>query len=136
MHEIVDNSEVKTKLFSLEDGRHNPAIFTFFSLQHFLTGYIGFVILNKMKLSHAKSTVVLFIVHTLYELKDCYVSYYEKDMSYWGDNSIINSVGDTILFAIGMYAAILVGKNAEYYIFTQILIVITIGFYMTNLKLG
>ena len=65
--------------------------------------------MNNFNIDKIILTSVLFIIHTLYEIKDYYMNYIYKgpENKFWSkDNSLYNSIGDTIIFILGMLFAI------------------------------
>lgn len=85
--------------FSTFDFTFQPAIFTPWSLVHFITG----VAFKSLSISSENAR----LIHTLYELKDLYISYYKKQnlnpiLNETGiQNSFLNSIGDQISFELG-----------------------------------
>lgn len=115
------------KILGWDDSINNAVLFTPWSLIHFLFGYIGMAYINYFKVDKNFGMFVLFILHTLYEIKDWYFSYVYKGpqfpLSKWSsDNSIYNCFGDTLVFILGMAFAV----NSNYS--TTKLIIITILF--------
>ena len=110
--------------------------FSFWSLTHILFGSLFFIILYKyFKMDPITISILLIIIHTIYEFKDYYIQYVIYDNNYdkikaghnslysnnkilrylnkigiglsfhLPPNSFINSIGDTIFFIIGIIIA-------------------------------
>lgn len=105
------------KVFSLKDTVENPALFSPWSFQHFIVGFAAYVIIKAVapELSLTAIVIIGFIVHTVYELKDilCYDKELFRKIFRSGplknrpdlNNSIANSVGDTIMAFFGCVLA-------------------------------
>ncbi len=102
------------KILSLninEDSKKTPVLFDHYSISHFLFGYVGILTLNYFKINQVYSVLLLFIIHTVYEIKDYYYSYIYKGKPNFftkksGGNSISNCIGDSIVFILGVILAI------------------------------
>lgn len=92
--------------FSLHDTRNKVGIITPWSLIHFLSGLNGYILLNRLNIDPFYNYIILLYIHSLYEIKDYVLSYYVKSHDAWGNNSLINGITDTILFLLGIIAAI------------------------------
>lgn len=100
------------KVFFPKDSTENPTLFTPWSLMHFLSGaYIYMYLALYHKYTLMQKLYILLIVHTIYELKDLYVTYFAHvkpgDVSLGGlvaNSSLYNSIGDTISSVVGFYA--------------------------------
>ena len=79
----------------LSDTTASNKFITPWSFIHFMTGIVMYRIKPDIYTGLA--------IHTIYELKDIYMGFKVKDSSLdeWGNNSIINSVGDTLCFVLG-----------------------------------
>ena len=67
------------------------------------------------------TVVIVFILHTIYEIFDYYFSYINKTIVKrfsWKNNSLYNSIGDTICCIIGICVALWI---CNYYKFFDIL---------------
>lgn len=86
------------------------------TINHFFTGLGSYFIFHKLcKISISKSFILYIILHTLYELKDIYYTYFKfytirpikssgfGDLGYHSDNSWYNSIGDTLFAILGFY---------------------------------
>ena len=92
------------KWFGIRDRIRDPRLITPFSFVHFLSG-IWLTSLFRTIFPRMKDVFwVTLAIHTLYELKDIYVSYVIKYVSDKTDNSFYNSIGDTIAFILGYVA--------------------------------
>tara|TARA_Y100001970_G_scaffold293073_2_gene437579 strand:- start:6220 stop:6621 length:402 start_codon:yes stop_codon:yes gene_type:complete len=94
-----------------DDSKNKAVLFTPWSLIHFLFGYIGMAYVNYFNINKDTGMFTLFIIHTLYEVKDYFFSHVYKGpqfpLSKWSsDNSIYNCFGDSIVFILGMVFAI------------------------------
>ena len=93
-------------LLGLQDKPNYEVLITPASASHFLCGYLGIVCCNYIGVSYRYSLVLLLFLHTIYEIKDYYYTYIHKGKeSYWANNSFYNSLGDTVVFIIGMLLA-------------------------------
>ncbi len=120
-------------LYNNSDTINKKALFTYWSLLHFIYGGLMYLFLKyslKIK-SVYNSFIIMIIIHTIYEMKD--LKYYlEKNvkLNWTNNNSIINSIGDTISSIIGFYFIIYFETkyNIKYFIFISIIIFIYIIF--------
>lgn len=107
------------------DNKKEPALFTPFSIIHILFSILltyFFVFCFGFNSKYIIITVVIvFILHTIYETIDYYNTYinvsFIKRFS-WKNNSLFNSIGDTICCIIGIYIALWI---CNYYKFFDIL---------------
>jgi hypothetical protein len=89
----------KMQIFSFFDFTLKPALFTPWSLAHFITG----IAFKSMDVSSRNA----FLIHLIYELKDLYISYVkQKNLNpnlpnSTIQNSFLNSIVDQISFEIG-----------------------------------
>jgi hypothetical protein len=72
------------------------------------------------------SILFLVLIHTIYELKDLYFSYLYKGaktkISEWSkNNSLFNSIGDTLFFILGIFIGINLKPNMK-----QLIVIILI----------
>ena len=118
---------ISYKFIYLEDSVHsNNSFITPWSFIHFLSGGSIYKFIHFINTKfHLKINEFQFmiIIHTIYEIKDFYKTYFLKDRSYWGDNTFFNSVGDTICAIVGYYFF----KNCKELNFVVIIIVIQDG---------
>ena len=130
---------MKIKLFSNTDTVKSNSFITPWSYIHLLTGCIIYLYLKYIfkKISIINSFIIMIIIHTIYEIFD--LMYYfriKKETNYWSDNSLINSVGDTIFAIIGFLIAIEIKEiNIHGLIFLTFVYLITIYFFSKK-KLG
>lgn len=110
----------KVKLFFPKDSSTNPALFSPWSLMHFLSGFYMYAVvaLYINNTSTINNFYIMMIVHTIYELKDLYITYFAlvkpNDVSLGGlisNSSLYNSVGDTISAMLGWYFGYLLHKQ-------------------------
>lgn len=99
------------KILGWDDSINNAILFTPWSIIHFLIGYIGMAYVNYFDINKELGMFILFILHTIHELKDWYFSYLYKGsqnaFTKWSSgNSIYNCFGDTIVFTLGVALAI------------------------------
>lgn len=98
---------------SFEDSVYKQSFITPWSFIHLLSGLvIQRYFMKYSNYSRRKRYVITIILHTIYEMKDIYRSYLIQDAECedvndckWFDNSIFNSVGDTISSLVGQYIA-------------------------------
>lgn len=120
------------KILSLSDTRQNVGIITPWSLIHYLAGLNGYFLFNKLNVKDIHVYIILIILHTMYELKDYILSYYLNLNTEWGNNSVVNSVTDTIFFLLGIITA----KKIEYNDLIPITSFITFLYFIFNQKYG
>ncbi len=102
------------KIFSLSDTKDNISFTTPWSITHFMFGFFGYVFTdyyyNHWDQQHR--FVLMLFLHTIYELKDIYFSYLDgpKPSS---EDSLINSIGDTLLAIIGFYFGSIIVKKSN-----------------------
>ena len=114
-------------IFSNDDTVKKNSLLCPWSLVHFIYGSLMYLFLKyilKIK-SVYNSFVIMIIIHTIYEIKD--LKYYlEKNvkLNWANNNSIINSIADTILAILGFYFMIYYETkyNILYFIFISIII--------------
>lgn len=116
-HFYVSNSDTVT----------TPSLFTPWSFVHFICGcYLysfGEYFTNKVSYNF----LIGILIHTIYELNSIHILYSNNKISTWDNNSIQNSIGDTISFILGFFL-IHAGKlNTNYKHF--ILLIYYIVFY-------
>jgi hypothetical protein len=100
----------KINLIANHDTIDSPTIVTPWSISHFLSGWLAFLILKIFIPSETnlRLGILWFILHTIYEFKDYYVTYSMKIKKY---NSFINSVSDTIFAMLGFYVGVIIGYS-------------------------
>jgi len=93
------------RIISIEDDTINdPCLVTPFFIIHLLAG-IWLTSLLKTFFPSIKNVLIwVVLLHTVYEIKDFYVSYILKYNTIYTNNSWCNSIGDTIAVIIGYYA--------------------------------
>ncbi len=119
----------------LSDGRNNPSFITPWSFIHMFFGFTYYVVLSK-SMTYKNNFITMNIFHALYELKDIFCAYVLKINGIWYNNTIINSIGDTICAIIGWCIAyVIFGKSninnltKAFVIFTNITTVILFNLY-------
>jgi len=81
------------------------ALLTPWSFIHFLSGFMSYLYVKKYtNISEINIFLISIIIHTVYELKDVssHTLKLHTSKSIWYDNSVLNSVGDTIAFILGL----------------------------------
>lgn len=106
-----------------EDSPKTPLLFNISSFSHLVWGIFMAIFIKKFKLAKDNYTLMLlvFSLHTIYEIKDIYFSYInvpdKNSKYYWNaNNSFINSIGDTIFNLIGAYATTFLIKEYPQYL--------------------
>ena len=123
-------------LISFEDTISNQSFITPWSFIHLLSGLVmQRYFMEYSNYSRRKRYIITIVLHTIYELKDIYRSYIVKDTNCelnpdcrWFDNSILNSVGDTISCLIGQYIAEHYFKRVSLFKLVSILLVLVFVF--------
>ena len=111
-------------LVGLKDTLASNKFITPWSFIHFMSGVVMYRLNPNIYLG-------LFL-HTLYELKDIYMStrVKNKNIDGWGNDSILNSLGDTLFFWIGQIVSNKINLS------TQTLITFYISFFVMFLSNG
>jgi len=119
----------------LSDGLNKSSFITPWSFIHMFFGFTYYVVLSKY-MTYKNNFITLNIIHALYELKDIFFSYILKIKGKWYNNTIINSIGDTICAIIGWCIAyVIFGKyninnlTKAFVIFTNITTIILFNLY-------
>ena len=91
----------------LVDTIQKPSLITPWSFVHFLAGgliylYLKFFFKN---ISITTAFIVMIVIHTLYEIKDLFLYFKITKKTQWNDNSLTNSIGDTLCAIIGFFIA-------------------------------
>ena len=119
---LINKYILYMNLFVNMDTYKKPKFMDVYSYTHLILGFVAYFILHKMlKLTINKSFVIWMMLHFIYELKDYYHTYIKDykirpnrinkiNGSFHSDNSLYNSVGDTLVATIGFYTWILI-KN-------------------------
>ena len=96
-----------------------PLFITPWSYIHFIASSAFFLYFNMLFKNALIAGLVLFLVHTIYEFKDYYTTYMNKKIfrhegkdtyrySFFKDNTLENSIGDTIFSIFGMFFAYMI----------------------------
>lgn len=97
------------RVWAITEGKSKPALFTPWSLVHVGSGAALCAALANRSVRHP--FLWALAIHTIYEFKDFYISYVvvnddeedlEEDQD--GDNSLLNSLGDTVAMVLGYMA--------------------------------
>lgn len=132
------------KFVDTTDYIKTPALFTPFTIVHFYSGIIGFIVIKYLypKMSFFNIFWLFILLHTVYEVKDllCYnewicVNIFNSCSDL--DNSYINSIGDTIAAMLGLVIApSLVSKITDRYCANAILSFFFMWFIFASNKAG
>lgn len=92
------------------DNINEPVIITPWTINHYIIGLLLFFIFDLFVREELLNFIIINIIHLCYELKDYYYTYYKSYNSsfiyyFSSKNTLINSIGDTILFLLGIYTA-------------------------------
>ena len=85
------------------DSINNPSLTTPFIIIHIISGIWLTSLIKTYFPKYKNVLLIVLIIHTIYEIKDIYVSYYLKYNNVLTNNSWLNSIGDTIGAIIGYY---------------------------------
>jgi hypothetical protein len=100
---------------------------------HFFVGYSSYYFFQYINISPMVALITLFILHTIYEIRDLTKLYNKNDA--WSDNSLINSIGDTIFFILGMLLAMNTPINI-WYLTGSLFLTLLIYLFFINSSLG
>lgn len=126
-------------LLSASDTIDSNSFITPWTFIHFLTGYISAIgIMKCFNASFKKTLIILLILHTIYEIKDlkCYFSKKSNtkincDKLEWSNNSLYNSIFDTIFFIFGILLVLEINtENKCYLIILTILYFTILNFFL------
>ena len=101
-------------MFSKNDNIRKSSLFTPWSFIHFLSGIISYLYLKRFtSMSETCIFLILLLIHTLYEIKDLsrYTLKLHKSNSIWYNNTVVNSIGDTITFILGIVIGMIFKNN-------------------------
>jgi len=135
------------KLHDDNDTIKKPAIFTPASVLHFVVGIWLYSVCTYYKYTTVQTYFISIMLHTVYELQDlacnnkelCKYFFGISDIhsSYWKNNSLYNSLGDTFAFILGIvYGQLFFPKMTSEIVKNKKLIVILFMFTVMNFKLG
>jgi len=91
------------------DSTRHASFLTPWSLIHGASGILSRSILSNLKQNTCNLKTRLYLMHALYECKDLYYSYFkQKNLNPYLpkseiQNSLLNSIGDQLVFTIGVY---------------------------------
>jgi len=111
-------------LYGIDDCKSKPLCFDRYTVIHFgygmLLTYILLVYYQFNEAYYIRILCIVFIIHTLYEIKDYLKTYIypRKDLKSvsWDNNSLLNSVGDTIGFICGFLVMIFCSPKIQQYL--------------------
>ena len=113
------------KIFSNSDSIKNPAFITQWSIMHFSLGLVFYIYMFYFfGIKDINNFNISNLIHGIYEFNDLlqYLGWKKKRLWNWGNNSLINSIGDTLVFNIGW----LIGYYIKDNINCNIMYIITI----------
>ena len=121
------------------DTINKPSCITPWSFIHLYSGFIFYLTMKLLfpKLTFINILISWIIIHTLYEIKD--ILYYFKiklASDYWGNNSIMNSLFDTIFALIGLYIGYIINSKSILLYIISIIIYFLFLYYFTTFKFG
>ena len=113
-------------IIGMVDSKGTPKLLTPWSLMHFVTGILLYGLLDKFipgSNSEKYSVFISMFLHTLYEIKDYQYTYFNKPLpdpihnlvkSFYkltnpntqlsgNEDTLLNSIGDTLSFCLGIY---------------------------------
>jgi len=110
------------------DTLSRPVLITYYTIIHIFSGIVGFVALDYFfKLNYLTNFVLFFILQTLYEIKDYYFTYIERTNDIYFENTIANSISDSIACVLGwFFAYCFIGSGKSF----KFLIIITFFFFL------
>lgn len=126
-------------LVSASDTIDSNSFITPWTFIHFLTGYISAIGIMKCFNASFKTTfIILLILHTIYEIQDLKCYFLKKtniktdcDKLEWSNNSLYNSIFDTIFFIFGILLVLEINtKNNCYLIILTILYFTILNFFL------
>lgn len=97
------------KFFDYGDSVPDSCLLSPWSLMHFNVGIVSTQFLKIYTNLTIKENLLLgLLFHTFYEIKDIVKSCNSKskDKLKWGNDSLLNSLGDTLCFMLGQYIVI------------------------------
>ena len=125
------------RFIGYSDNMERPTCITPWSYIHLLSG-LNFSLLSLSYLSkHSviKNLIIFIIIHTIYECKDLYITYIISNNKKYYQNTLINSIGDTIFSIFGWilgYIIYLSKPNTYYVISFVILQLISVALFILN----
>lgn len=126
------------KIIGLDDSVNKAVLITPWSIIHFLLGYLCMVYVNYFNINKDNAIVALFILHTIYEIKDYYFSYIKDPQSKYekwsSNNSIYNCFGDTIAFMLGVAFAVNTNYSTTTLIIATLLFLLSVYLFHNNFE--
>lgn len=105
-----------TNIFSISDEMETPSMCTPWTFIHILSGILMYMYVKYMfhGISDIYAFIIVFSIHTVYEMKDLRRYYYTNSVppDTYDNNSAINSVYDTFAVVIGIYIAMYITKSS------------------------
>ena len=128
------------KIYTETDSLKTPALLTSWSLVHLLSGSATMVIINYLFDRYNLDTdnliilnlIISNIIHASFELNDFNTTYITRDRI--KQNSIINIIGDTIVFNIGFWIANVTSKEYRFIYPVLYLLVLLLFVYFGHFK--
>ena len=105
--------------YNLEnDTVETPCLFSFWSIQHFLTGVFLYCFLAYYfkKISKTKIILIVLLLHSIYEIKDMLYYFGLVEGNHWSNNSPLNILGDTICCLVGSLLIMKLFKNIDRFV--------------------
>lgn len=87
----------------VDDTVTKPCIITPYFIVHAISGYWLASLMYTYFPSNKNKLLWVFLLHSIYELKDLYVSYVIKYRNVYTNNSWMNTIGDTFAAILGFY---------------------------------
>ena len=99
---------MSVRFISDDDTVKNSGFITPWAFIHLLSGLIIYLYLKFIfrDISIIIAFMIMIVIHTIYELYDLlYYFKITKNNTYWANNSLVNSIGDTVFAIIGFFIA-------------------------------
>ena len=109
-------------ILCMSDSVSKPCLITPWFLIHFISSSTIYLFINLYTENKKIIFTSTLIIHTIYEIKDIYFAYIlkiytynNKFLNHWGNNSLLNSTGDTLGCLLGCsYVYIINNKYNKY----------------------
>ena len=126
------------KLIAINDTQRKPVLFTPWTLIHFLSGVVSVLVLMACGVTNQTHIFwIALLIHTIYELHDCLYTYLDVPVTYWRDNSYLNSAGDTVANIVGIWITLIfaepIRKRGTFSIFLIVSIITLISRPVVNI---